>query len=67
MDPRFLTWTLVGCEWLVLRRDRFTPGEIGHGTSYIRPWLDQTVERDDMEKILDPSVIPTATPLLSSP
>jgi hypothetical protein len=47
----FLTLALIGGEWSVSLRDRFTPGERAPDTYWIRGWVDPRVGLDDVEKI----------------
>jgi hypothetical protein len=53
----FFTLALVGGEWSASRPGRFTPGEIAPGTYWIGGWVGPRTGLDDMEKILDPSVV----------
>jgi hypothetical protein len=51
MGQIFLTSALVGEEWSASSSCRFTPGESGPDTLYIRDWAGPTAGLDDMEKL----------------
>jgi hypothetical protein len=55
----FLTSALVGGEWSASRPGYLTPGERDPGTHWIEGCVDPRVGLDNVEKILDPTVIRT--------
>jgi hypothetical protein len=52
-----LTSALVGGEWSASRTGPFAPGRIDPGTLWTRGWVGPRTGLDDVEKILEPTVI----------
>jgi hypothetical protein len=48
--PPFLTTALDGGEWSASRPGRFTPGEVGPGTSWIGGWVGHKAGLDAMKR-----------------
>jgi hypothetical protein len=50
INPRYLAWALIGCEWSALRNGRFTFEERDSGTHWLGIWVDNIAGFDNVEK-----------------